>query len=339
MSEKVLSWDYTRRFGLEIELNALDGRDFVTDPLLQGELPYGINYIGNIVKEVTKKPVYLDKWHYTHNNEIWVLKPDRSCGIEVCTPAVKGWYGLNQVCRVIDAFMLDSKAIADSRCSLHVHVEVADCSARELASILAWWIKCEPVFLDSVPDNRKFNKFCQSIGTTNMFYSEDYTSSSLFDILSIHKYFTLNTYHMSKGKRKTIEFRTLGEEGCKNSYITRNWIRLLIHFVEMAKNKLCPRRYKVDNPMTGLLWLDLLDVMKILGFYGNYRLSKGMEELRNWFIYRIKSNVETKRDGLWSNEFRKITSVQLGQIMDKLRLTDEDIKPVPESMYCNEYRN
>jgi len=334
-----LSWDYARRFGLEIELNALDGRDFVANPLSHGELPNGISYIGNLVKEITKKPVYVDKWHYTHNNEIWVIKPDRSCGIEICTPAMKGWYGLNQVCKVIDGFLFDPLAIADKRCSLHVHVEVADCSTKELISILSWWIKCEPVFLDAMLEHRKVNRFCQSLGTTNMFIAENYEPSSLFDDLAVHKYFTLNTYHMNKGHRATIEFRTLGEEGCQDSYTTRNWIRLLIHFVEMAKKKLLPRKYKVDNPMTGLLWLDLLDVMKVLGFFGNYRLSKGMEELRNWFIYRIKYNVETNRDGLWSNEFRKITRLQLGQVLDKLKLTDDDIKPNPESMYCEEYRN
>jgi hypothetical protein len=304
MDEQILSWNYDRRFGLEIEVNAADSRDFVLFPLAKGELPLGIDYIGDAIKEITKKPVIVEKWHYTHNNQAWVLKPDRSCGIEICTPVSKGWYGIREIENVVNK--LAEICIGDHRCSVHVHVEVADCTPRDIASILAWWIKCEPVFIDSVPASRKRNRFCQSLGTTDLF-DLDEGVGNLFNDLAVHKYFTINTYHMSQHKRKTIEFRIM--EASFDCYSITKWIQLLIHFVDTAKNKKCPSRYREGNPMTGLVWLDLIDVMKILGFMNN-NLSKTMEDLRNWFLYRIMDNINTDFKGLWSNEFRKVTKIQ-----------------------------
>lgn len=334
MDSQFLSWNYDRRFGLEIEVNASDGRDFIKMPLSEGELPKGIDYIADIIKENTKNRVSVEKWHYTHNNNSWVLKPDRSCGIEICTPVNKGWLGINDICRVLDVLNSDSTVVADSRCSLHVHVEVIDCTPRELSAILSWWIKCEPVFIDSVPYPRKISRFCEPIGVAmDSLDGMEYVS----EMLAFNKYFSINTFHLTKKKRYTIEFRIMGNEACKDSYITRNWIRLLIHFVEMVKKRNCPGRYKSGNCWTGLLWLDFLDVMKVLGWDGEYELSKGMEELRNWFIYRIKNNVNTDCSGLWSKEFRRVTLLQIEEYIEKFKLSEE-IRERRDTMYVEEYR-
>lgn len=339
MDSQILSWDYGRRFGMEIELNAKDGRDFVSHPLNYGELPSGIHYISAIIGKITKSPVVIDKWHYTHNNHGWVVKPDRSCGIEVCTPVSRGWYGLNKICRVLDGFALDPQILVDDRCSFHVHVEVQDCTQRELAAILAWWIKCEPIFFDSVTSKRKHSRFCESLGMYEPLNVEYSNFAKLFDLLSLNKYYSINTYHMAKKRRKTIEFRIMGHEACCNAYHARNWTQLLIHFVETAKRRRCPWRYREGSPWTGLHWLDLLDVMKFLGFNGEQELSPGMTMIRNWFLHRIKTNVETGFEGMWSREFRKITIEQLRELMKKLKLSDNDIKPDRATMYSEMYRS
>jgi hypothetical protein len=323
---------------MEIELNAHDGRDFVENPLEYGELPRGIQYISSRIEEITKCSVTIDKWHYTHNNEGWVLKPDRSCGIEVCTPVSKGWWGLNQVSRVIDALAIDPYVRIDDRCSFHVHLDVNDCTKRELAAILAWWIKCEPVFFDSVTAKRKRSRFCESLGQCETLSVEHSNYLQLFDLLSLNKYYSINTYHMAKKHRKTIEFRIMGNEACHNSYHARQWTRLLIHFVEQAKRRKCPWRYRERSPWTGLHWLDLKDVMKFLGFSGDYELSPGLIAVRNWFLYRIKTNFETEFEGLWSKEGRKKTGEQLRWIMNKLKLSDNDLQPDRATMYSEMYR-
>ena len=58
------------------------------------------------------------KWGYeeTNNNSSWVLKPDASCGMEICSPICKGNHGLKRLCRLVDAINDDSKIESDARC-------------------------------------------------------------------------------------------------------------------------------------------------------------------------------------------------------------------------------
>ena len=113
--------------------------------------------------------------------------------------SIKGMQtALNSTTQVIGELNKNEKEKIDDRCSLHVHVEVADCSMREISSILSWWIKCEGVFIDSVPANRKRNRFCESIGVSDMFEANFYESSALFSTLASNKYLSLNTYHINK---------------------------------------------------------------------------------------------------------------------------------------------
>lgn len=336
MDEKQkLSFTYARRFGVEIEVNAFDGRDFQQNPLRKGELPEGIHYLGTLISKLlgASAGVEICKWHHTHNNSNWVLKPDSSCGMEICSPVSKGWMGLKQICQVIDAFSQDTNVVADHRCSLHVHIDVSDMTTQregriipneELASILAHWIKCESVFLDSVPVNRKRNRYCQCIGMCDLFdHAEKVSPQDLIHKLGAQKYFTVNTYHLSQHKRTAIEFRIVESEGCKNAFLVKNWIRLLVHFMEVAKKTKYPGNYTAGDRWSGLVWLDPEDVMTFLGFLGEYQLSKGLEQTRNWFLARIWKNLVTNRQsGVWSETGRKVARIQIDRMIEKLGLTD-----------------
>ena len=99
-----------------------------------------------------------------------------------------------------------------------------------------------------------------------------------------------------------MEFRILGNEGCKDSTTAKYWIKLLIHFVEMAKRKALPNRYG-SGPWHGLLWLDPKDVFKFLGFM-DYELDQEMTEIRDWFLRRLKRNAATNLTGFWSRAAR-----------------------------------
>ena len=300
MDSKVLTYDYTRRFGVEIEVNSLDRRDFIENPLKKGSLPIGIDYIGGIIAKKLCTSVALNPWHYTNNNNYWVIKPDRSCGLEICSPVSKGKHGIDQICNVIETISSDKKISIDKRCSLHVHVNISDCQAWEVAAILSWWIKCETVFLDSIPQVRKRSRYCQYIGASSLFSTDFKDFSHIPRLLGHHKYFTINSFHLMNGDRKTIEFRILGNEGCQNAEITKNWIKLLIHFVERAKKMSLPRPWKNNGDyMCGLCWLDPKDVFRFLGFL-DCELSEDIIELRNWFLKRLKKNIVTTLPGLWS---------------------------------------
>lgn len=282
---KELSWKYDRRFGIELEINAFDGRN---RPPEGNNLPTGIDHVACVVSLSDPTNVDIKGYEHTDNNDSWVIKPDSSCGMEICTPIFKGWNGLKKVCNVVYALGQDPKIKVDERCSVHVHVEIADLNHDDMAKVISWWLKCEPVFMDSVPTNRKRNRYCQFMGMTNLVqHDSKYRGMELIKRVGNVKYYSLNTNQFVRNGRKTLEFRIIEGNGCKDPYLIKNWIRLLIHFVEMTKHEY-PVEYEKGNQWSGLCWLDVEDVLKVLGFDGSYTLSPGLQETRNWFLARLQ---------------------------------------------------
>lgn len=296
-----LSWTTSRRFGTEKELNAFDGRN---RPLRKGDLPAGIEEVGYAVNMALDKPVSIREWEHTHNNEAWVVKPDSSCGMEVCSPILKGRVGIDQIVKCAQVFRDHPNITSDGRCSLHVHVNVHDCTMTQVASIVAHWIKCEPVFMDSVPPNRKRSRYCQIIGMCDMFdIDEPLDAGDIIMNMGKSKYFSLNNYHYAKDKRATIEFRIAENDACTNPVFVKNWTRLVVHFCEMVKSRPIPRTYKPGDAWSSLCWLDPIDVFDLMGFLpGKYKLSRGLEQVRDWFTARLMSNMlNTGLEGVFSD--------------------------------------
>lgn len=310
-----MTLNYLRRFGVEIEVNSFDKRN---RPIgyEDGKLPEGIEYVGNLVQKITEEKVLIHKWGNDHHNDVWIVKPDGSCGMEICTPVLKGWNGIMRTCRVIDGFRKDPKITADTRCSLHVHVDVSDLSDAALASVISWWIKCEPVFMDSVPSRRKKSQYCQFLGQMDIFEDvEDglYPPEILFKRIGHCKYYTINTFHYVNKKRKTIEFRIMDNECCLDPWMAKNWIRLVLHFVECAVKRGLPLNYEPGNKWSGYCWLDPDDVFGFLGFMpGQYELSPGLKQVRRWFIMRLNALAkDTGLRGVMSDKGRRIAIAQI----------------------------
>jgi hypothetical protein len=311
--------DYYRRFGAEIEINALDGRSRPPGE----KLPDGIFYISQMLASKLQSRVEVAKWHHTHHNTGWVVKPDSSCGMEVCSPVSKGTKGLDNICRVVEYLHDDPLVVADERCSFHVHVEVNDLSSDELASVLAYWVKCETVFLDSTPPLRKRNRYCQQLGISDIFeHDSTFTPNQLIAKLSTYKYFSLNTYHFYKGRRPTIEFRIAENQACRSPHYVRNWIRLIIHFVECAKKTPFPGPYQEGNPWSSYLWLEPKDVFTFLGFRpGQSKLSPEMAQTRDWLLVRLLLNITpTGLPGVWSDEVRSAAHEQVIELANELQI-------------------
>jgi hypothetical protein len=288
-----LSFCSDRRFGIELELNAFDGKNR-PDP---GQKPAGIEHIAMVVARNTREGVDIREWEHTQNNENWVIKPDSSCGMEVCTPVYKGWNGIKKVVDVVKAFQEDKQIKADHRTSVHVHIEVADLTSEQLASVIAHWFKCEPVFMDSVPASRKMNRYCQFMAFNNLVQVEQkIVPGDLIKRVGTVKYYSLNTKQMMQNGRKTIEFRIGEGEGCRDPYLIKNWTRLLLQFVERAKNMPIPGPYVEGDQWSSFCLLDPRDVFKVLGFDPNeYELSPGLAQTRNWLMARIQRHMN--RDG------------------------------------------
>ena len=313
-----LNLNYTRRFGVEIELNSLDGRN---RPIgyEDGVLPEGIHYIGNLVQKLSKENVLIRKWGNDHHNNLWILKPDASCGIEVCTPVMKGWSGVLRTCKVVEGLSKDKKIKSDNRCSFHVHVDVSDLKESQVASIISWWIKCEPVFLDSVPACRKINSYCQFLGLTNLFEdTEEIVPKVLLKKVGSCKYYTVNAFHYYNKKRKTLEFRIMNSSCCLDPWMAKNWIRLILHFVEMSILRGLPVSFQKKDRWSGLCWLDPFDVFDFLGFTSDlYEVSPGIQQVRSWFASRLQfQSINTPLNGVMSNNGRQIAQNQIGLLYE-----------------------
>jgi hypothetical protein len=286
-----LSFNSNRRFGVELEICAFDGKNRPAGG--EKEKPAGTDYVVALTKSHTDDNVEWRPYEHTNENNVWVIKPDSSCGLEVCTPIYRNWRGIRKVCQVVEGYKKEPKIVVDKRCSVHVHVEVADLSVEQVAAIIVYWVKCEPIFLDMVPYHRKCNRYCQFLAMKDIFDTDIHLSPH--DIISAVgdcKYYTMNTdqWRRSEGKRKTIEFRIIEGDGCKDPFLIKNWLRLILHFVEMASQRSLPGPYKAGDPWSWACLLDTKDVLKLLGFYNEprqYELSNGLTQTRNWMLARL----------------------------------------------------
>jgi len=270
------------RFGVEIELDALDGRDFAALPLSPGEMPAGLDLVARIVSDLGLE-VEVHSWRHNHNNSIWACKPDASCGMELCSPVLDE-SRLGEVCAVLEALNSRREITAGPNCSIHVHVDVSPFLGSSpkvsdsLGSVLAWWIKCEPVLLDSVPSRRKESRFCRCIGFTDLFDHEDEVEPCVLANRLKDKYLTLNTHHLMAKKRNSIEFRIL--EGTKNPLLCASWVRFVLNFVKKSSAAGLPSDYT---------WLSLEQVESLLDSY----------ECSSWLRWRILENSAGSQSRFW----------------------------------------
>lgn len=336
-----LSYDSNRRFGLELEINSDDGENRPPD----GGQPKGIKRISKIVQEaVPDMGVEIRGWEHTDGNESWILKPDSSCGMEICSPPMYGWRGLKKAMQVVES-LSTGDVKADQRCSVHVHIEIADLDRNQLGTILAWWIKCEPIFLDAMPVERKRNRYCQFIGMLPHFQHDvSYAPEDIIKRISDVKYYTCNANMFSKNNRQTVEFRIIEAQGCFDPYLIKNWIRLLIHFVEMTKNMRLPDPYKEPSsekdrkditPWTSLSWLDPKHVFTLLGFnpkpasipahrpVRKFELSKALTQTRNWFVARLHKYMSRHKPG----GMRYYAFQELESLIEDIKEEDPSFSP------------
>lgn len=286
---------YSRRFGAEIELNAFDSRDFKANPLRKypPEMPEGTEQIGTILAQAAGDEIRICRWHNTHNNSMWILKPDSSCGLEICSPVLKGNIGVSQVYKIIDALANNADIVVDNRCSFHVHVNVDDLTHSQISVVLAYWLKCEHVFLNSVPANRKNNRYCHPVSRFDWFQTDTPMSSKLILEAFAYKYGTVNVYHLNKEERRTIEFRIAEEAVCLDADAAKNWIWLVLHFVEVCSQMPMPEKYAPDNKWSSYLWLDESDVIHLLGFADDDLsaiLPPEIVSAKKWFCERLRDN-------------------------------------------------
>lgn len=291
------------QFGIEIELNSFDNRDFSSSPLAHGQLPEGTKEIASLIKDLGLD-VQVQNWQHNHNNKIWICKPDASCGLEVCSPVLSE-HSAGELFCVLDTLSKDERVKQDDRCSFHVHVNVEKLisndihSSIELSCILAWWLKCEPIFIDFATPHRKINRFCRCVGLTDLFdHEEDILPIVLVSKFS-DKYLSLNTYHLANRKRNTLEFRIF--EATLDSGLASNFISLVMLFIERSVQAGLPNNY---------CWLDPYEFFDFMNFEDF--------SLKKWFLDRLICNCGLSNSYYFSKESRKKAMGEYLSLVQKL---------------------
>lgn len=316
---KLITCENYRRFGVEIELNTTTNIIKSKD-----QVPDGSEVVAEVIRSVCNDDVALNGWLYVNNNDSWIIKPDSTCGIEINSPILKGGFDLAKLCKIVEKLSENPKITADERCSFHVHVNLEDLDNYEIGTILAWWIKCESVFFDCVPLQRKCHRHAQLINTSEYFeHNKNYKYDYLIDALSVVKYHSVNTYHLKQKRRKSIEFRIAGNEFCLNPLFVKNWIRLLLHFVQSAINTSYPNSYFPGNAYSGLLSLSPKEVFHFMKF-DKSNLSNGVQQFRQWFLQQLQRNVNQGNISVWSSELRRPAMKEIRSLLQEYPFVDHD---------------
>ena len=274
-----------RKFGIEIELNSFDNRNFSKNPLNIGEYPKGFFEVVDLISSLGFK-VEPKSWHHTHNNCNWIVKTDSSCGIEICSPVLEE---TDSVIVLLD-HLKEKKFQADHSCSFHIHFDFFDSLNDQIASVLSWWIKVEHLVFDCLSDNRKLNSYCKSIGLCNIFEHDQIPSEEVIFSLGKSKHYSVNTFHLVRNNRRTLEFRLFkSKEFIDNSFELNNWMFFLNEFINASSSKGVPSDF---------CWVDLEELLALINLKNEklfWLLSKINNKIDKKSLFRSKSFDDLKK--------------------------------------------
>jgi len=173
--------------------------------------------------------------HFTRRH--WKVITDSSCEFELVSPILKGREGLRQLKVACDA-LKEAGAKVDRRCGLHIHHDINDLDAKQVANIYALYIKLEKTIDSFLPKSRRAdnNQYCRSLfghSDEQRVLDQLKTVNTMEDINNIFgtRYIKLNL--QSYVKYGTIEFRQ--HSGTIEFEKMYNWILLTQQMVEAGK--------------------------------------------------------------------------------------------------------
>lgn len=236
-----------RRFGVELEIN--------------NTVPRGL--IRDVINDYSDRKIKIASWAQSRNNNYWHVKQDATCGIigrgfdkgwEVASFVGRGKEDIEHIGMVAQA-LSEAGCEVNDNCGLHVHVEVTDFDAYQIGILLGHYAKFEWALLQSLPDCRQFNPYCEPLYTEfNTSERRKYWSAPEmwfrmrpFD-LSPHdnpcRWRSVNLVNYAHSlvnknwNRKTVEFRL--PECSLIDYDVKNWIRFFVNFVDWVKDQDMP---------------------------------------------------------------------------------------------------
>jgi len=247
-----------------------------------------------------------------YGNNYWKIKHDGSikdnefnAGSELSSFVASGVNDIALIGKVVGKFRDEGVKVND-KCAVHVHAEVADFNKQQLAKVVAYWMKIEPVLLQAVPKRRRTSEYCvplrqffKAMKLDNLSYHavefwrkvcppyhDDKHRRVTFNICNVCSAWRPNYdydeyYPPGEVKqRKTVELRL--PEGSVDPHDVMNWIKFFVRFVNLGKNKTSPSDLSV---------MGLKDTLRFLGLHGTddspVILSKGLWGLKAWLLERL----------------------------------------------------
>jgi hypothetical protein len=308
---KYVPFKSKRHFGIELEVNQkIHARELV-----------------KIVSATDPDRPVIQSAHYEqdYDNDYWHIKFDRSCGDvadqggwEVASYKAGGYKDVEMMGKVADA-MKSAGAVVNDECGFHIHAETADFKHHMMATLVAHWLKIEPVILEMLPKHRRNNKYAKPLTKRFDFSNKIFMHWERFwETVRPQRYdnpnrrvsLNLCNYAQWHPNRKTIELRL--PEGTVDGKDVKNWVRFFIHFVDSTKKKEFPTDFSPAN---------LYDTMKIVGLHNEepfYLLSKGLRETKIWIAKRILEFSSKK-------ELRKEAEIFLNTLQKTEQKTEKNL--------------
>jgi hypothetical protein len=285
-------FDSARNFGVELEVGNEISR----------------SAISSVIKNTTKMKVSIANYSQSVNNSNWVVKTDASCGkkvrsngmneggYEIASFVASGIEDAEKIARVA-ASLKRRKVRANDNCGYHIHVNVSDFLEEQVGNLVGYWVMIEDILFSAVPFRRTVNKYCKKVKLKKISFDGIIeslnTGKKLWEhfrpkVLNLRspteKRYSLNLLNYfvasrTKFKRKTIEFRF--PEGTLSRETVKNFILLLVNFVENVKNMPTPIVKEKKTIEEALIFLGLSDAKSFC------LLDLNLMKVKVWLLKRI----------------------------------------------------
>lgn len=260
-------FELNRRFGIELEF---DGGRITGETLSQ------------LIRHV--EPVLLsENKPLGPDNEDWVIKPDDTCGFEICSPTMPGAPGsMDIIAMVINLLNFDGlseewNTPITKRCSYHLHIEINDLSPIEIFRFLQTCYRIEKGIKELLPPSRRRSEYAKPLRNIFQEYPENI---SVLGVLVQDRNIAVNiSNYLTRG---TVEIRYAA--GTTNSNKINFWILLWSCILE--------RSLRNDPPEEDLTKLkDVLDWLRWTDDGSDSLLSTG----RGFLLQRVETLRSRKR--------------------------------------------
>lgn len=263
-----------RPFGIEVELS---------EELLPCDYFKAFDGIAEIISfhdKIHRVEICYD--YINSEGDNWDIKPDASCGLEIASYKASGLKDLENISNCLKKIGRSGYGV-DESCGCHVHVDISDFSKKDVGKMLALWMLAEDVILQAVPSHRRGNEYCKPLRSVYKWILHDKISSpsNFCRSLEPHDYeerrVSLNIFNYLYSDNRTVELRL--PESSLEEGDAKNWIKLLVNFVENVERSPTPVCLKSAG---------LIGSMKILGLHERgLVLSEDLFRTKEWFLRRL----------------------------------------------------